>query len=393
MTKNPDAIIVGAGPAGLACAVTMRSAGLDVTVLEKAGSVGVVWRRHYDRLHLHTDRNRSGLPGMAMPQTYPLYPSRQQVVQYLENYAARADIRPVFNTAVSRIRQDGTQWCADAGEGTISAPVAVVATGIADAPYRPSWPGFELYRGAIVHSSDYRNPTPYAGQRVLVVGFGNSGGEIALDLANAGIDVALAVRSPVQILPRDLLGFPILAWAILYRRLPARLVDFINAPILRLAIGPIEKLGLRRASKGPRRMVEEDGRVPLIDVGTLDKIRDGSIRVAGGIHRLTADGVVFDDGGSEKFDAIILATGFRPDLRQLLPEVEGVFDAHGMPLVTGGATRAPGLYFCGQITSPTGQLREIGIEAQRIADLAKRYVGKLPPVSVIPGSMLGIVPE
>jgi cation diffusion facilitator CzcD-associated flavoprotein CzcO len=298
------------------------------------------------------------------------------VVQYLENYAARADIRPVFNTAVSCIRQDGTQWCADAGEGTISAPVAVVATGIADAPYRPSWPGFELYRGAVVHSSDYRNPTPYAGQRVLVVGFGNSGGEIALDLANAGIDVALAVRGPVQILPRDLLGFPILAWAVLYRRLPARLVDFINAPILRLAIGSIEKLGLRRASKGARRMVEEDGRVPLIDVGTLDKIRDGSIRVAGGIHRLTADGVVFDNGGNEKFDAIILATGFRPDLRQLLPEVEGVFDGHGMPLVTGRATRAPGLYFCGQITSPTGQLREIGIEAQRIADLAKGYVGK-----------------
>src|SRR6267142_3673575 len=91
--------------------------------------------------------------------------------------------------------------------------------------------------------------------------------EIALDLATAGVDVALAVRGPVQILPRDLLGFPILAWAILYRRLPARLVDAINAPILRLAVGRIEKLGLRRAAKGPRQMVEEDGRVPLIDIG------------------------------------------------------------------------------------------------------------------------------
>jgi cation diffusion facilitator CzcD-associated flavoprotein CzcO len=376
MTKNPDAIIVGAGPAGLACAATMRAAGLDVIVLEKADSVGAVWRRHYDRLHLHTDRNRSGLPGMAMPRTYPSYPSREQMVQYLESYAARFDIRPVFNTTVSRLRRDGTQWRADAGEGTTFAPVAVVATGIADAPYRPSWPGFELYRGVVVHSIDYRNPTPYVGKRVLVVGFGNSGGEIALDLANAGIDVALAVRSPVQILPRDLLGFPILAWAILYRRLPARLVDSINAPILRLAIGRIEDLGLRRAAKGPRQMVEEDGRVPLIDVGTLDKIRDGSIRIAGGINRLTADGVVFDDGGSEKFDAIILATGFRPDLRRLLPEVEGVFDGHGMPLVTGRETKAPGLYFCGQITSPTGQLREISIEAQRIAVLAKGYAGK-----------------
>jgi cation diffusion facilitator CzcD-associated flavoprotein CzcO len=374
MTSNPDAIIVGAGPAGLACAVTMRAVGLDVTVLEKADSVGAVWRRHYDRLHLHTDRNRSGLPGMAMPRTYPLYPSREQVVQYLESYAAHFDVRPVFNATVSCIRRDGTQWCADADTGSTSALVAVVATGIVDAPYRPSWPGFELYRGAVVHSSDYRNPTPYVGKRVLVVGFGNSGGEIALDLANAGIDVAIAVRSPVQILPRDLLGFPILAWAILYRRLPARLVDLINAPILRLAIGRIENLGLRRAAKGPRQMVEEDGRVPLIDVGTLDKIRDGSIRICGGIDRLTSDGVVFDDGSSEKFDATILATGFRPDLRRLLPGVEGVFDRQGMPLVTGLATHAPGLYFCGQITSPTGQLREIGLEAQRIADIARGYI-------------------
>ncbi len=377
MTANPDAIIVGAGPAGLACAVTMRAAGLNVTVFEKADSVGSVWRRHYDRLHLHTDRNRSGLPGMVMPPSYPLYPSREQVVEYLESYAARFDIQPVFNSEVACIRRDSTQWRADLTRGSIAAPVAVIATGIADAPYRPTWPGSDVYQGAVLHSSEYRNAEPYAGMRVLVVGFGNSGGEIALDLANAGIDVALAVRSPVQILPRDLLGFPILAWAILYRRLPARLVDFVNAPILRLAIGPIKKLGLRRSAKGPRQMVEEDGRVPLIDVGTLDRIRDGSIKVAGGIDRFTPDGVVFADATSQKFDAIILATGFRPDLRQLIPDVEDVFDRHGMPLVTGRATRSPGLFFCGQIASPTGQLREIGLEALRIADSAKRYAAAL----------------
>ena len=124
-------------------------------------------------------------------------------------------------------------------------------------------------------------------------------------------------------------------------------------------------------------MVEEDGRVPLIDVGTLDRIRDGSIKVAGGIDRFTPDGVVFADATSQKFDAIILATGFRPDLRQLIPDVEDVFDRHGMPLVTGRATRSPGLFFCGQIASPTGQLREIGLEAPRIADSAKRHTAAL----------------
>jgi cation diffusion facilitator CzcD-associated flavoprotein CzcO len=251
--------------------------------------------------------------------------------------------------------------------------VVVVATGIADAPYRPSWPGLESYSGRVIHSSDYRNPVPYTGQRVLVVGFGNSGGEIALDLANAGVDVALAVRSPVHILPRDLLGFPILSWAILYRRLPARLVDVINAPVLRLAVGDFEKLGLRRATKGPRQMVEEDGRVPLIDIGTLARIKDGSIGIRGGIDRFTADGVVFAGGTLEPFDAVILATGFRPDLRLLMSDVAGVFDRHGMPLLTGQATAAPGLYFCGHVTVPTGQLREIGIEAQQIAASARTY--------------------
>jgi cation diffusion facilitator CzcD-associated flavoprotein CzcO len=378
MAPAYHAIIIGAGPAGLACAATMGSAGLNVAVLEKADSVGAAWRRHYDRLHLHTDRNHSALPDMAMSPEFPTYPSRAQMVAYLEDYAARFAIKPAFNTEATCIRRDGEQWRAETDRGAFTAPVAIVATGIAGSPYRPAWPGQDTYRGALIHSSEYRNPAPYAGKRALVVGFGNSGGEIALDLADAGVGVALAVRGPVQVLPRDLLGFPILSWAILYRRLPARLVDIINAPILRLAVGNIESLGLRRAAKGPRQMVEEDGRVPLIDIGTLAKIRDGSIKIRGAIDRFVIGGVVFSDGTSEKFDAVILATGFRPDLRRLLPDVEGVFDRNGMPRVTGRPTGAPGLYFCGQITSPTGQLREIAIEALRIAECAKDDVGVSP---------------
>src|SRR5579863_1664149 len=233
---NPDAIIVGAGPAGLACAATMRGAGLDVRVFEKADNVGSAWRRHYDRLHLHTDRNHSGLPGMEMPRSFPLYPSRLQVVQYLENYAAHFGIAPAFGTNVTSLRHEDGHWCANTAAGRVKAPIAVVATGLAGAPYRPFWPGREAYQGSVIHSSEYRNPQSYAGKRVLVVGFGNSGGEIALDLAEAGIDVALTVRGPVQILPRDLLGLPILVWAIIYQPLPARLVDIINAPVLRLAL-------------------------------------------------------------------------------------------------------------------------------------------------------------
>jgi cation diffusion facilitator CzcD-associated flavoprotein CzcO len=372
----PDAIVVGAGPAGLACAATMGAKGLKVAVLEKAGHVGSSWRHHYDRLHLHTDRNHSGLPGMEMPSAFSLYPSRAQVVEYLENYAARFCIQPSFGVAVTSVQRDAGQWRANASTGAFVAPIVVVATGMASAPYRPSWPGMDSYAGALLHSSDYRNPQSQAGKRVLVVGFGNSGGEIALDLAQAGVDVALAVRGPVQILPRDLLGLPILTWAILYQPLPARLVDIINAPVLRLALGSMEKLGLQRARKGPAQMVHEDGRIPLIDIGTLGLIRDGSIKLRGGIDRFTSDGVVFDNGADEAFDAVVLATGFRPDLRPFLPDVEDVIDDRGLPLVTGRTTAVGGLYFCGQITSPTGQLREIGIEARRIANLANDYLAR-----------------
>jgi cation diffusion facilitator CzcD-associated flavoprotein CzcO len=367
---DADAIIVGAGPAGLACAATMRGLGLGVAILEKANAVAPVWRRHYDRLHLHTDRGHSGLPGLPMPPTYPRYPSRAQVIDYLESYAAHFDLQPVFNSAVRAVRRDGSAWHVETAQERFTAPVVVIATGWADFPHRPSWPDLDTFQGVVVHSSEYRNPATYAGKRVLVVGFGNSGGEIALDLAEAGVDVTLAVRGPVQILPRELLGLPILTWAIAQASLPARVADFINAPAIRLAIGPVRNLGLKIAGKGPRRMIEEDHRVPLLDVGTLARIRDGAIKVRGGIERFTSDGVAFADTPAEPFDRVVLATGFRPDLRKLLPDSQGVFDDHGMPLATGRATTEPGLFFCGLIASPTGQLREIGVEARRIAQIA-----------------------
>jgi hypothetical protein len=368
LVQSCDAIVIGAGPAGLATAAALRARGLNAAILEKSDAVGAVWRRHYDRLYLHTDRAHSGLPGLPIPKAYGRYPSRAQVVEYLEHYTVKFDLKPVFNAPVHAVRREGRGWRAEAGENSQIAPIVIVATGWADYPHAPTWPGRETFVGSILHSSRYRNPAPFTDKRVLVVGFGNSGGEIALDLAEARVDVTLSVRSPVNILPRDLLGLPILVWAIAQQRLPARLVDAVNAPVLRLAVGSIEDLGLTRAAKGPRQMIEEDGRVPLLDVGTVAQIRAGRIKVRGDIACFGPTTVTFTRSSQEPFDAVILATGFQPDLRALLPDARGVLSDSGKPLVSGRRTAEPGLFFCGAIPSPTGQLREIGIEALRIAD-------------------------
>jgi cation diffusion facilitator CzcD-associated flavoprotein CzcO len=314
-----------------------------------------------------------------MPKACGRYPSRAQVVEYLEHYAAKFDLKPVFNAPVRAVRRDGRAWRAKAGENSQTAPIVVVATGWADYPYAPTWPGMETFGGEILHSSAYRNPAPFAAKRVLVLGFGNSGGEIALDLAEAGVDVncrcaawstsCRPMRGLVNVVPPDLLGLPILTWAIVQQRLPARFVDALNAPVLRLAVGSIERLGLVRAAKGPLQSIEEDGRVPLLDIGTIALIRAGRIKVRGDIARFEAKTVAFIKSSPEPFDAVILATGFRPDLRALLPDARGVLNATGAPLVS-GPTAERGLFFCGVIAVPTGQLREIGIEAQRIADAA-----------------------
>ena len=134
MVQSCDAIIIGAGPAGLATAAALRSRGLNAAILEKSDAVGAVWRRHYDRLHLHTDRARSGLPGLPMPKAYGRYPSRAQVVEYLEPYAAKFDLKPIFNAPVHVVRREGRGWRAEAGENSRTAPIVVVATGWADYP-------------------------------------------------------------------------------------------------------------------------------------------------------------------------------------------------------------------------------------------------------------------
>ena len=250
MANSCDAIIIGAGPAGLATAAALRARGLNASILEKSDAVGAVWRRHYDRLHLHTDRARSGLPGLPISKAYGRYPSRAHVVEYLEAYAAKFGLEPVFNAPVRAVRRDGRAWRVEAAENSRSAPIVVVATGWADYPHAPTWPGMETFGGPILHSSVYRNPAPFADTRVLVVGFGNSGAEIALDLAEAGIDVALSVRGAVQYRPARTFRSANPCLSVPERWLPPRVADAINAPLLRFSIGSHREARLETLCQG-----------------------------------------------------------------------------------------------------------------------------------------------
>ena len=360
-----DTVIVGAGPAGLAAGAALRTEGREAVILEKSDHIGAAWHGHYDRLHLHTARGHSGLPGWPMPRDFPKYPARMHVIDYLERYALEFDLDILLGRAARRITA-GDRWTVETADGPLSARNVVIAAGFAADPNMPSWPGQEGFSGHVLHSSAYRNADPYKGKRVLVVGFGNSGGEIALDLAEAGAEVALSVRGPVNVVPRDMLGVPILTMTVLQQWIPYRIADVMNRPILRAFVGDIGKLGLPKSDKGPVAQVVEDGRIPLLDVGTLAAIRRGSIAVRPGIAAFDGGEVAFADGARAEFDAVVLATGYRSDLRGLLPEAGNILDDTGRPR-SSGVEAAPGLYFANYCAVPTGQLRQAGIEARAIA--------------------------
>ena len=369
-TPDTDTLVIGASAAGLASVVTLRRAGVAAEVLEASDQVAVAWRHHYERLHLHTPKSASSLPGLPMPRDWPRYPAREQVVEYLEQYAASNGVRPHFGQRVSRIeRADDGIWTVTTDDRTWTSRNVVVATGATRVPVRPTWPGMEEYGGAVLHSSEYRNGEPWRGGRVLVVGFGNSACEQAIDLVEHGVEPHLSVRSAVNVLPRDLLGVPVLQMGIAMRRLPTGLADALAAPLVALTVGDITKVGLRKLPYGPQTQIKNDRHIPLLDIGTMDHIKAGRITVHGDIARFTPTGVELADGTSLDVDAVVLATGYRPGLEEFLPAWQQVCDADGRPTVSGGRTALPGLYFVGQFVSPSGMLREMGLEAERVAKL------------------------
>jgi putative flavoprotein involved in K+ transport len=335
-------------------------------VLDKDERLGGTWARRYERLHLHTVRRFSGLPEVEIPRRYGRYVAKDDYAGYLSEYAERLKLDVRLGEEVQRIRPG---WTVETASGELDADVVVVATGKYAHRRLPAWPGAERFGAEVVHSADYRTGDDYAGRRVLVVGAGNSGTEIAADLVERGAAyVAIAVRTPPPVTPREVLGVPVQIWGILLSAFPSAVVEPVASRIRKLATRDLTKYGIGEAGWSPFLARKP----PVIDVGFLRELRAGRIQVRPDVAHFERGRVVFADGRDERFDAIVAATGFTTGLDELL-DVRGVLDEHGLPRKPHAPDHA-GLYFMGFVETVRGQLFEASREAQRLARAVEAYL-------------------
>lgn len=372
-----DIVIVGAGPAGLSTAGALKSIGVEAQVIDKGDRIGGSWLGRYERLHLHTVRAFSGLAHFPIPRQFPKYMSKDQYAQYLQDYARHFDLNCVLNSAVRKVRADGDDgrhgFSVETEHEKWHSRVVVVATGQFGTATIPDWPGLTSYQGHLLHSSGYKSGRDYAGKRVLVIGIGNSGAEIAADLAEQGAAfVAISIRTPPPVVPRDFLGTPVQVFGILMSRLPPGLADRIGSMLVQVSMGDLTRYGLKR----PAWLPFSARRIPIIDVGLVKEIKQGHVAPRPNISRFTLTGVVYEDGREEAFDVVIAATGFSTGLEKLL-DIPGLLDEQGLPLVPQGQPSAqPGLFFMGYIESHRGHLYEANLASRRLAKIIKEYLLK-----------------
>lgn len=363
-----DILVIGAGPAGLAVSACLRREGLPHTVVEREHTVASMWERHYERLRLHTTASGSRLPLTPWPAGTPRYPSRLQVLQYLQAYAATHQVTPRFGVRVNNVTREADRFRVETSAGTMHPRFVVVATGYNGVPTLPAVPGLDRFCGQAFHASAYRTAAPFRGLRTLVLGCGNSGAEIALDLAEQGVDVAMVVRGPVHVVPLDLLGvWPIQHINLLLSHLPLALRDAIARVCVGAVVGDLSRWGIVRPTPGINRMIEDTGRMPILDLGTIAMVKQGRIGVLPAVEDVRPDGVRVAGGAVHRFDALIFATGYTPGLGRWIDGFDKIADPRGRPHRFGAETGIAGLYFVGFRNPPTGALREIALEAPRVA--------------------------
>ena len=373
LVKQTNTLVIGAGISGLASGASLQKQSIDYIIIEKQDQAAPAWRNHYDRLHLHTSKRFSNLPYKRFGRIIPRYPSRQQVVDYLDDYRKEFNINPVFNTEALSVKKEAGYWNTETATGSFRSKYLIMATGAYGKPRPADFKGMETFAGKILHSCEYKTGKDFTGQDVLVVGFGNSACEIAIDLYEQGSKPSMAVRSPVNVIPRDVLGIPVLELSLLLNRLPPHVADVMSAPLINWLIGDLARLGLKKKPYGPQEEIRRDGNIPVLDIGTIQHIRKGHIKVYGDIDYIEGKVIHFTDGKKGVFDAIVAGIGYYRDYAGMVDVDRSRFDDLQLSADKQKYFGRDGLYFCGYWISPTGQIREIAADAIKIAgDIVKK---------------------
>lgn len=373
--KQTNTLIVGASISGLASAASLQKQNIEYIIIEKEPQIATPWRNHYERLHLHTNKRVSNLPYKKFGKMIPRYPGRQQVIDYLDDYRKAFDINPVFNTEARSVKREGNHWITETNNGAFRSKYLIMATGAYGKPRPISFKGMETFPGRVLHSYEYKTGKDFTRQNVLVVGFGNSACEIAIDLYEQGSMPVMSVRSAVNVIPRDVLGIPVLELSLLLNRLPPRTADMISAPLINWLIGDITKIGLKKLPYGPLEEIRRDAKAPVLDIGTIAHIRKGHIAIYDDIDYIEGKTIHFKDRKKKDFDAIVAAIGYYRDYAAIVDVDKERFEDLRVCTDKQKCFGKDGLYFCGYWVSPTGQIREISRDAKKIAkDIAKKIM-------------------
>ncbi|KAJ4727593.1 Flavin-containing monooxygenase [Melia azedarach] len=322
--EEQTVVIVGSGPSGLAMAACLNVHSIPYIILEREDCYASLWKKYsYDRLHLHLAKQFSELPHLPIPPSYPTFISKNQFVQYLDDYVSHFNISALYRRSVELASYDesaGKKWIVKARNLTsgeieeYSARFLVVASGETSNPFTPQIEGLSTFTGEVIHSTQFKNGKAYDNKKVLVVGSGNSGMEIALDLSNHGAKTSIVVRSPVHVLSKEVANLGL----ILLRYISFGMVDSLMVMLSKFVYGDLSKYGIHRPKEGPFFMKNVHGKYPILDMGTCKKIKSGEIQVLPGIESVRGNEVLFDNGKSYPFETIIFCTGFKRSTKMWL---------------------------------------------------------------------------
>ncbi|MEU9204121.1 NAD(P)/FAD-dependent oxidoreductase [Streptomyces sp. NPDC048332] len=362
-------IIIGAGPGGLAVAWTLKEAGLNPVLIDKAEIACSSWHSYYPSLRMNSWRRLSSLPGMRLSPEYGPWPMRDDFLTYMKKYIEVLDPDVRCETEVHRVDRESGGWVVRTSSGDLRAKNVVMATGLHRKPFVPDWPGLEEYEGEFLHARSYTVPAPFVGKDVLVVGCGPTGIDIAVAAANAGASrVRMSIRN-MPVLFKLSATTSLLCQAIKHGPLPHWLVNRASLLMHRMQWGDLSPYGLAAPTEGTMAGTARIGHsYGAIDRGLIAAVREGTIEVVPGVKGFDKKAVLLEDGSGIHPEVVIASTGQRPDMEGLLGHLNVLAQPGGRPVVHGGSTapHAPGLYFQGY-RLPPGQLPDMAVDARAIA--------------------------